>query len=156
MLSLKEFILFVKKISMIFKPQKYKYDCWVAATFNMLRNSWINLDYHELEKMLQTTKLWWTFPKNIIEFLKNNFFDVDLKNGILLIDSHKFYNDNIDYGHYVNIAWIVDWKYKIFDPYDGQTHFLTKKEILNVSKNVLVWKTKRFDNIILGNTFDLV
>lgn len=141
---------------MEFKKQKHQYDCGVAATFNLLSNSWIEISYQELEKLLQTTTLWGTFPKNIDDTLKSYFSNKNFKIWILLIDWNKFYNDNIDYWHYINIIWFQKGKYKIFDPYDWRYYLLNKKDILDISKNVLVWKKTRYNDIILWNSFDLI
>lgn len=137
------------------RMQKYKYDCWVAAMYNLLQKNEILMDYKELEKSLKTTKLWGTIPQNLDIFIQNIFQNSHPIFGILLVDGKKFYNDDEDYGHYVNIISQKDEKYEFFDPYDGKKHFFTLEEIKYLSQNVLVWKTTRYNGIIFWNTFDI-
>jgi len=127
--------------------QKYKYDCWVAAVYNLLKLSNIDYDYSQLKIDLNTTSIWWTFPKNIQTFLsKYNLVNFDYS--IILVSSDKFYSDdNQDYWHYVNIIWFENDKYKIFDPWDWLYYQLSIWELKRVSENVLVWKNTRFNNI---------
>ncbi len=126
--------------------QKYKYDCWVAAVYNLLKQSNIDIDYFELEKYLSTTTLWWTIPKNIEDFL-TKYNNIDFKISVILVSSDIFYDNNEDYGHYVNIIWFKNNKYKIFDPWDWLYYELYYDELKKSMLNVLVWKKSRYNNI---------
>ncbi len=133
--------------------QKYKYDCWVAAIYNMLQQSNINIDYFDLKNNLVTTTLWWTFPKNIEKFLKK-YKDINFKISVILVSSNSFYNNEEDYGHYINIIWFKNNKYTIFYPWDGLFYELSKSKFNRIMSNVLVWKKYRYNNIIFWKNID--
>lgn len=132
--------------------QKYTYDCWVAAIHNLLKSANIEYDYFELMKALKTTTLWWTFPKNIDEFLLK-YKESDFKIWVALVSADKFYLENEDYWHYVNIIWYEDGKYTIFDPWDWIYYEISEKDFNETTLGVLVWWKKRFFNVKYWKTF---
>ena len=144
------------------EKQLYKYDCWAKSLQNILnilfeKNT---LEYGEILKQLKTTRFWWTFPKYIKAFVDNyqisyhnNMNDIKVSSvNIFLIDWNKFYKDNIDYGHYF-ISKKIDFNlHKVFDVWDKKIHIIEEKELINLTKNVLVWKT-RFSDICFSFNF---
>lgn len=138
--------------------QKYKFDCWVSALINFLKDKNIDIDYLKLIKTLKTTWFWWTKPEKILEFMDfnkltyNESFNIHKPN-LILVDQIKFYNDweSPDYGHYVYYTWKVkNWLLEIFDPWDWEFIYKSKDFILNSSLDVLVWKTRRYSSFFIN------
>lgn len=129
--------------------QKYKYDCWVAWVYNLLKSVNIDFDYLDLKKELNTTTLWWTIPKNIDNFLINNwYYNLDFKISLVLVSSDKFYSSNEeDYWHYINIINICNNIYKVFDPWDWRYYYIEKSKLINMTLNVLVWPKFRYNKV---------
>lgn len=139
--------------------QKHLYDCGVACVYNVLKQNHIEIDYKDLEKDLKTTTLWGTLPKHISSVLDVYKQEVFWQIWIILVDGDKFYlndEDRDDYGHYINIVWKENDLYKVFDPYYGKFHLLTKDQLYSQSQNVLVGKKTRYDRITFWNTFDFL
>lgn len=103
-------------------------------------------------KALKTTTLWWTFPKNIDEFLLK-YKESDFKIWVALVSADKFYLENEDYWHYVNIIWYEDGKYTIFDPWDWIYYEIPEKDFYESMLNVLVGWKNRFFNVKYWKNF---
>ena len=145
------------KIINNFSKQHYKFDCWAKSIENTLKiiKKELIIDYKILLKELKTTTLWWTFPEKIEDFLiKNNIsynknINLISKNtiNIFLINWYNFYNDNVDYWHYFITIKQDNLNHFVYDVWDWKTHIINETELINLTKNVLVWKTKRYNDI---------
>lgn len=144
----------------IYQKQLYKYDCWVASLYNLLSIRKIDVNYRELMKSLGTTTLWWTKPEKILEYLEKIWIKYSLSfslihPSLILVDDKIFYDDGTitkenSYWHYIMYTWNHKWNLlEIFDPREWKIFDYQFEKLLKATKNVLVWKSKRYNDFYI-------
>lgn len=102
--------------------------------------------YEDILSQLKTTILCGTLPCSMESFLGHWKvpYHTDIRSlnvrswNIFLIDGNKFYQDGVDYGHYFISHKADEYLHYVFDVWDGTTHMIEEKELMKLTKNVLV------------------
>jgi hypothetical protein len=140
-----------------FEKQLYKYDCWAKSVHNILKIITPDniYDYTNIIKELKTTTIWGTFQKYIGLFLDNKWIQYKISTrdlwlnsyNIILINWNRFYKDNVDYWHYFISYKISKSLHKVYDVWDWKIYNIKETDLINLTKNALVWKSRENDII---------